>query len=102
MRKNKIAFSKLSEENSKTKQNKTKQNKTTTYDTSLNEVKKTAWITHLWNTIKITYIILKITDIFKNFEKEEKNGKSDQIIRKHTQNSSGKIIISDRRNHCIF
>ena len=97
MRKNKIAFSKLSEENSKTKQN-----KTTTYDTSLNEVKKTAWITHLWNTIKITYIILKITDIFKNFEKEEKNGKSDQIIRKHTQNSSGKIITSDRRNHCIF
>ena len=95
MRKNKIAFSKLSEENSKTKQN-----KTTTYDTSLNE--ENSMNNPLMKHLKITYIILKITDIFKNFEKEEKNGKSDQIIRKHTQNSSGKIIISDRRNHCIF
>ena len=95
MRKNKIAFSKLSEENSKTKQN-----KTTTYDTSLNE--ENSMNNPLMKHLKITYIILKITDIFKNFEKEEKNGKSDQIIRKHTQNSSGKIITSDRRNHCIF
>lgn len=86
----------------KIKWRKQQKKKKHTYDTSLNVVKKTAWITHLWNTIKITNIILKIIDIFKNFEKEEKNGKSDQIIRKHTQNSSDKIIISDKRNHCIF
>lgn len=75
MRKNKIAFSKLSEKTAKKKKH--------TYDTSLNVV-KTAWITHLWNTIKITNIILKIIDIFKNFEKE-RIGRSDQIIRKHPE-----------------